>query len=169
MRRVLLSAAAAVLLILTSGRPSPEAPQRTKGTTRKRRAGEPPARSGVDPSPRGQRIRYEEVPFEAGSTAHSRLISGVVQANTLHPDFQQAARSADARLAYAALLIGKESIAFNDGTGAAGDFLEKLLDFYFKLNAHTPKRGRRRVPARPEQDTLDLGLEQRQPDHSARA
>jgi hypothetical protein len=46
----------------------------------------------------------------------------------------------DARLAYAALMIGKESIAFNDRTGMAGDFLEKLLDFYFKLHAgkHTP-------------------------------
>ena len=89
------------------------------------------------------------------STAHSRFVAGVVQANTLHPDFQPAARSADARLAYAALLIGKESIAFNDRSGSASDFLEKLLDFYFKLNARKPKRGARQPkPIGPEQERL---------------
>jgi hypothetical protein len=42
------------------------------------------------------------------------------------------------------LMIGKESIAFNDRTGAAGDFLEKLLDFVFMLQARSRKtRGRR--------------------------
>ena len=114
-------------------------------------------------STRGRRIRYEEVPFEAGSTAHSRFVSGVVQANTLHPDFQQAARSGDRRLAYAALMIGKESIAFNDRTGTAGDFLEKLLDFYFKLQARksrTSKKSRngkgRAAEAGAEQEPLEL-------------
>ena len=81
------------------------------------------------------------------------------QANALHPDFQEAARSADARLAYAALMIGKESIAFNDRTGDVGDFLEKLLDFYFKLHARKPARGRRRVVRRSVQETLALGSE----------
>ena len=97
------------------------------------------------------------MPFEAGSAAHSRFASGVVQANTLHPDFQQAARSGDARLAYATLMIGKESIAFNDGTGTAGDFLEKLLDFYFKLQGRKAKRGKRQGAATgPEQEPLEL-------------
>jgi len=139
------------------GRPVPQTPDSTARTGRKRRTGDPPTRPGTDPSPRGQRIRYEEVPFEPGSTAHSRFVSGVVQANTLHPDFQQAARSADARLAYAALMIGKESIAFNDRTGTAGDFLEKLLDFHFKLHARKPKRGRRRAASAAVQETLELG------------
>src|SRR5207247_8412287 len=90
--------------------------------------------------------------------AHSRFSAGVVQANTLHPDFQHAARSTDSRLVYAALMIGKESIAFNDRTGVAGDFLEKLLDFYFKLHAQKPKRGRpRRMATGAEQEPLDLG------------
>jgi len=97
------------------------------------------------------------VPFESGSQAHSRFVAGVVQANTLHPDYQQAARSADSRLVYAALMIGKESIAFNDRTGMAGDFLEKLLDFYFKLHAQKPRRGRRRTSAlTAEQEPLGL-------------
>ena len=99
--------------------------------------------------------------------AHSRFASGVVQANTLHPDFQQAARSADSRLAYAALMIGKESIAFNDRTGAAGDFLEKLLDFYFKLHLRKPKRGGRRAAA-ASADQAPLGLTLPGRDNAAR-
>ena len=113
---------------------------------------------GTNPSARGRRIRYEEVPFEAGSRAHSRFVSGVVQANTLHADFREAARSGDARLAYAALMIGKESIAFNDRTGTSGDFLEKLLDFYFKLHARGRKRGKRLAVTAgvAEQEPLEL-------------
>ena len=56
-------------------------------------------------------------------------------------------------------MIGKESIAFNDRTGTTGDFLEKLLDFYFKLHARRPTRGRLRVAARVVQETLDLGTD----------
>ena len=146
------------------GRPEPPPPlggssgsRRSPGGTRKRVRGDPPKGPGTLPSARGQRVRYEEIPFEAGSPAHSRFASGVVQANTLHPDFQQSARSADSRLAYAALMIGKESIAFNDRTGTAGDFLEKLLDFYFKLGARKSKRGRSRTAAtRIEQESLGL-------------
>jgi hypothetical protein len=115
----------------------------------------PSTRPGDRSSPAGSRIRYEEVPFESGSTAHSRFVDGVVQANTLHPDYTAAARSLDRRLAYAALLIGKETIAFNDRSGAAGDYLEKLLNFYFKLQRHTHRGKSRRVP-QSEQATLEL-------------
>ena len=139
------------------GRPEPATTRAAAPGRTRRRSGEPPKTPGQVSSARGRRIRYEEVPFEAGSTAHSRFAAGVVQANTLHQDFQQAARSGDARLAYAALMIGKESIAFNDRTGAAGDFLEKLLDFYFKLNAKKSKRGKGRPDAMgAEQELLDL-------------
>jgi hypothetical protein len=140
------------------GRPEPEPPLKAARARRPRRnAGNPPAGPGTDPSPRGRRIRYEEVAFETGSTAHSRFAAGIVQANTLHPDFQDAARSSDTRLAYAALMIGKESIAFNDRTGTAGDYLEKLLDFYFKLHARKT-RPRRKIaaPPRHQQESLDL-------------
>ena len=139
------------------GRPEPTTARGAGAPGRQRRRdGEPPAAPGADPSTRGRRIRYEEVPFEAGSRAHSRFVSGVVQANTLHHDFQDAARSADRRLAYAALMIGKESIAFNDRTGTSGDFLEKLLDFYFKLHARARKRGRRVTAGSAEQEPLEL-------------
>ena len=138
------------------GRPEPP---RDRGPSRRSRrgTGEPPKSPGTVPSARGRRIRYEEVPFEDGSRAHSRFAAGVVQANTQHPDFQHAAKSSDARLAYAALMIGKESIAFNDRTGTVGDFLEKLLDFYFKLHARKPQRGRRRAASpSAEQEPLSL-------------
>ena len=140
------------------GRPEPAAsPRLTPSRRRTLKTGETPRAPGTQPSPRGQRIRYEEVPFESGSQAHSRFLVGVVQANTLHADYQEAARSTDSRLVYAALMIGKDSIAFNDRTGTVGDFLEKMLDFYFKLHAQKPKRGKRRASAAPaDQPPLDL-------------
>jgi Histidine kinase-, DNA gyrase B-, and HSP90-like ATPase len=140
------------------GRPDPAPPEAPARARRSRKARtEPPATPGADRSPRGRRIGYEEIPFESGSRAHSRFASGIVQVNTLHPDYQHAAASGDARLAYAALMIGKESIAWNDRTGSAGDFLEKLLDFYFRLHAKQPRRGRRRAQsADAEQESLAL-------------
>jgi hypothetical protein len=139
------------------GRPEAGGGTRTGRQTRRRSRDTSPADPGTLPSPRGRRIGYEEVPFESGARAHSRFASGVVQVNTLHPDYQAAAAAADSRLAYAALMIGKESIAWNDRSGAAGDFLEKLLDFYFKLHARNARRGRRgRRSRRPDQGKFEL-------------
>src|SRR5437867_7306982 len=68
------------------GRPEPTTPRpAASGRARKRRSGATPRDPGTQPSPRGQRIRYEEVPFEAGSHAHSRFASGVVQATPCIP------------------------------------------------------------------------------------
>jgi hypothetical protein len=134
------------------GRPMPPGPPpgaSKKRSTRK----DPPVRPGEVRSPRGQRIRYEEVPFESGSLAHSRFVQGVVQANTLNADYLEAAKGVESRLTYAALMIGKESIAFNDRTGAAGDFLEKLLDFFFKLQARSRRKRTRRQDAERETAT----------------
>lgn len=133
----------------------PSASGRQRKTARRAK---PPADPGQRPSPRGQQIRYEEVPFENGARAHSRFVAGVVQANTLHPDYQQAQRTLESRLGYAAVLIGKETIAFNDRSGQAGDFLEKLLDFSFKLQSRTRKRGKQSdaTPGDAGQIGLDL-------------
>jgi hypothetical protein len=141
------------------GRPEPPSAKPGGGTrpARAARRREPPSDPGADPSPRGRRISYEELPFESGSRAHSRFVNGVVQVNTLHPDYELAAASSDTRVAYAALLIGKESIAWNDRTGAAGDFLEKLLDFHFHLS-RKPKRGRK-PGRRDEAEQTRLGFE----------
>jgi hypothetical protein len=141
------------------GRPEAEQPPASGHRRAKSpRANDPPAAQGTDASSRGRRIRYEEMPFETGSRAHSRFVAGVVQVNTLHPDYQHAARSTDSRLAYAAMMIGKESIAWNDRSGTAGDFLEKLLDFHFKLQGRRPTRGRRARLPDAEQAPLDLAV-----------
>ena len=139
------------------GRPAPPVHDDERSTKRGRtRRGDSPAFPGTEKSPRGRRIRYEEVPFDGGARAHSRFVEGVVQANTSHPDYIDASRSVEGRLSYAAMMIGKESIAFNDRTGAAGDFLEKLLDFVFKLQSRSRKRGRGRqkAPDAPAQSLL---------------
>ena len=138
------------------GRPQPadetpagaaKPPRRTRAATK-----EP----GTTATPRGRRIGYREVPFEDGSRAHSRFIDGVVEANTLHADYVRAARATESRVAYAALLIGKETIAFNDRSGTAGDFLEKLLDFHFRLQADRPWRGRRPKAPKADEDQIAL-------------
>ena len=133
----------------------PTAAAKSARTVRRRG---PPVSPGERRAPTGTRIRYEEVPFENGSTAHSRFVQGIVQANTLHLDYLDAVRSADTLLAYAALMIGKETIAFNDRSGLTSDFLEKLLDFYFKLQARSRARGRRAStqPSGPDQPSLEL-------------
>jgi hypothetical protein len=93
--------------------------------------------------PHGPRIRYQEVAFSEGPRRHSRYAKGVVQANTLHQDYQQEVSSAsDGKLAYATLLIGKEAIAFNDRSGVADEQLEKLLSFYFTLKKRLRTNGR---------------------------
>lgn len=142
------------------GRPTMPVPSPSERALKRARRAGTSKDPGERTSPRGHRIRYEEVPFDNGSRAHSRFVAGVVQANTLHPDYQQAARRADSRLAYAAVLIGKETIAFNDRSGSAGDFLEKLLDFWFKLQARTRRRGSRRADTEtpPDADQMPLDL-----------
>lgn len=141
------------------GRPATSPPKSaaTPPGARARKKTDSPRDPGGEQSPRGRRIRYEEVPFEAGSLAHSRFSDGVVQANALHPDQIEAARGVESRLAYAALMIGKESIAYNDRSGGAGDFLEKLLDFVFKLQARSRKRRRAgQVPQNAEAESQSL-------------
>lgn len=121
------------------------------------RTGERSKEPGEQREPRGLRINYEEKAFEDGSSRHSRFLGGVVQANTRNADYVQEMESKEeSRLAYATLIIGKETIAYNDKSGASDDFLEKLLGFYFKLKTRIApsvgvigKRARGR-PRKPE-------------------
>jgi len=100
----------------------------------------------------GLRINYVERPFETGPARHSRLVGGEIQANELNPDYQrEMALSDEARLAYTTLIIGKQTIAYNDKSGNADDYLERLLSFYFRVKeriapsvAVPGKRGRGR-------------------------
>ena len=94
--------------------------------------------------PYGPRIRYQELAFSEGPRRHSRFDRGVVQANTLHPDYSLEVSSApEGKLAYATLLIGKEAIAFSDRSGIVDEQLERLLSFYFTLKRRLRTNGRR--------------------------
>lgn len=87
----------------------------------------------------GQRINYNEVAFEDGSIRHSRYISRMIQINNLNKDFKREMKgSDDDKLAYAALMIGKETITYNDRSGTVDDYLEKFLTFYFNLKNKLP-------------------------------
>jgi len=82
----------------------------------------------------GRGINYVYWPFEEGPSKHSRYISRVIQINTLNPDYkQEMTGTEEAKLAYDTLMIGKETIAYNDKSGFADDYLEKILSFYFRL------------------------------------
>ncbi|MCA1562642.1 MAG: ATP-binding protein [Acidobacteria bacterium] len=138
--------------------PAPRSPAGRQSA--KRRARSTPAAPGEAASTRGRRIGYKEVAFENDARAHSRFVNGIVQANSLHPDYQHASKSLEARLTYAAILIGKETIAFNDQTGQAADYLEKLLDYWFKLQTRRPGSRRKATPREQraaEQSRLELG------------
>jgi hypothetical protein len=82
----------------------------------------------------GRGINFVETPFEEGPSKHSRYVSRIIQVNTLNSDYKQEWTGSDeAKLAYDTLMIGKETIAYSDKTGAADDYLEKILSFYFRL------------------------------------
>jgi hypothetical protein len=114
--------------------------------TRSRTAGDV-SRSG------GMRIAFAEVPFEDGASRHSRFLSGTVQVNMLNQDYKrEMAGTEQAKLSYATLMIGKETIAYNDDSKAADDFLEKLLSFLFEVRARigkSPATVSKRPPGRP--------------------
>lgn len=105
-----------------------------------RRTGERSRTSGNKPSPEGLRFNWVEKAFETGPEKHSRFVTGTVEANFLNSDYKRemAGREED-KLAYAALLIGKETIAYNDKSGKADDLLEKLLAFSFQLKLRVPE------------------------------
>ena len=76
--------------------------------------------------------------FEDGPSRHSEFVSGTVRVNELNPDFVRERKGSEqAKLAYAALMIGKEAIVYNDKSRAADYFLEKLLSYLFQVRART--------------------------------
>ncbi len=81
----------------------------------------------------GQIINYLEMPFEDGPAKHSRYIARTIQTNELNADYKDAQVSEQTKLAYAVLMIGKETIAFNDKSEMVDEYLEKLLSFHFRL------------------------------------
>jgi len=111
----------------------------------------------------GLRIAFAEVPFEDEPALHSRFLSGTVQVNNAHRDYKRETATEQAKLSYATLMIGKETIAYNDKSKAANDFLEKLLTFMFQVKAKVSKgpvtvekrpRGRPRKTSTPLRKSL---------------
>jgi hypothetical protein len=118
------------VLTATTGKLKAEAQIRVAEPEQKRE----PKSPGVEKE--GPRITYEEVPFEDGPSKHSRYISRKVQINELNKDFKQEVKmtkSEETKLTYATLMIGKETIAYNDKSETADDYLEKMLSFHFRL------------------------------------
>jgi len=119
-----------VILTAISGNLKAEAHIRVAELEQKRE----PKAPGVQKE--GPRITYEEWPFEEGPSKHSRYLSRKIQINELNRNYireVKMAKSEQSPLAYAALMIGKETIAYNDKTGAVDEYLEKLLSFHFEL------------------------------------
>lgn len=124
---------------------------RLNGSQRKRATVTPtvkqPKDAGTKLDRTGARINYEEIPFDEGPDKHSRFRGGKVQANELNSDFRRAMQdSYDDQLNYVTLLIGKETIASNEGS--ADDHLEDFLSFYYgvkeAVKSTTRSNGRRK-------------------------
>jgi len=127
--------------------PKPEPPKPNKTKEHKT-----PKEPGERQSKAGRKINYAERVFEEGALRHSRFTGGIVEVNELNSDYKQEKRGPqEGMLAYATLLIGKETIAYN--YKGADDSLEKLLSFYFKLKTRIPPTLAllgKRTPGRPK-------------------
>ncbi len=91
----------------------------------------------------GRGISYDEPPggFEDGPRRHSEFVARTVRVNNLNPDFIRDNKgSKQQQLAYATLMIGKETIFNNSDKSEATDYLlEKLLSYYFQVQLRTRK------------------------------
>ena len=125
-------------LALLGGLRIPRGPKQRTGITHQSGGGtgQRSKKKGDKKSPGGMRISYVEIPFEDGPSLHSRFLSGIVQVNNLNQDCP---RDEQAKLAYGALMIGKETVAFNDQSRSANYFLEKLLSYLFQVQMKTYK------------------------------
>jgi hypothetical protein len=102
-------------------------------------------RTAAEEGREGHRFNYSETAFEDGGHKHSRFIGGTVQVNNTNPDYNQEKSGSDQDfLAYVTLMIGKETIAYNDRSNVADTYLEKMLSFYFRLSTILRKGSRGR-------------------------
>lgn len=108
--------------------------------------------------PGGLRIAYDEKSFPDGPTRHSEFTAGTIVANTRNPDYKTLVTNEE-KLSYAALLIGKETIAYDDKTGSSNRTLEKMLSYLFAVQRkvhYTPRslRKGRRILSRRRRKTI---------------
>lgn len=95
-------------------------------------------KTGNRRDPSGLRFSFKEVPLD-DVWRHSVFEAGLLKVNTRNPNYIQCVVKGTKRRAtrYIALLIGKETVAFNDKTAGADYYLEKLLAFSLVLESKT--------------------------------
>jgi hypothetical protein len=124
-------------LVMLSGlsRRTPPTGEQTSKRKPGERTGERSRKPGDQQASLGLRIAYQEEMFPDGVGPHSRFTAGVVVANTLNPDWRAEVQkgSLEQETMYIGLLIAKETLAFNDRTGAANDHLERMLTFLYSI------------------------------------
>jgi len=122
-------------LALLGGLVKKGGPKKRMGKTIKtgRPTGEKSWTPGTKRGP-GLRISFQERAFEEGPSLHSRFVSGIVLVNKLNPDYMREMRGAPKdKLAYSTLMIGKETLTYNNKE--ADRVLEKLLSYLFQVKS----------------------------------
>ena len=89
----------------------------------------------------GRGINYKDEHFEDGPRRHSEFVSGTVRVNDLNPDYIREVEKGSEKqnLAYIALMIGKEAIAYTAESEATNHFLERMLSYMFQVQLKTRK------------------------------
>ncbi len=102
-----------------------------KGKETGKRSGE----GGNKPASQGLRFLFKEEPL-ADKWVHSHFdaVRGQLICNTANPNYK-IMKSEKAKLRYSTLLIGKETIGYNDKTKQTDYYLEKLLAYLFAVEA----------------------------------
>jgi hypothetical protein len=130
--------------------------QKTQDSKEGKNSGERSQAEGTKRSPSGLRISYVEQMFPEGAAFHSKFVAGTVYANTLNEDFKHEVKNGkpESQLEYIGLIIGKETLALNDTSRFANDFLERMLTFLFSVKKRTGSSGiafgKRKKGSRPK-------------------
>lgn len=111
-------------------------PREHRTTPRGEATGTRSRKTGDKRDPAGLRFSFKEVPLD-DIWRHSIFEAGLLKVNTRNPNYiQLVVKGTKPRATrYVALLIGKETVAFNDKTQATDYYLEKLLAFALALES----------------------------------
>lgn len=115
------------------------------------------SRSREDPgtreAPHGLRVNYSEEMFPEGPKLHSKFEGSVIKINNVNPDYLREMKGPeDAQIAYGALMIGKETVAYNDPSKRANEYLETLVSYLFQVKEQIGSSlvTGKRAPGRPK-------------------
>ena len=107
-------------------------PRRNGGDTKSRTTAAGNGRNGRDKNPRPRIFNYvlRRTAFKGDMRRRSRFSQGTVEINTNSPDFIKLSGVPRAnQVAYVAMLLGKEIIAYNDTSGVSNEALDKLAAY----------------------------------------